>query len=58
MLLHKLLELPPWLHAIQIVTVFNTVTVRLLHTEFKQSNFQRIIIQRLIGQGFISKNAR
>ena len=32
--------------------------VRLLHTEFKQSNFQRIIIQRLIGQGFISKNAR
>ena len=29
--------------------------VRLLHTEFKQSNFQRIIIQRLIGQGFISK---
>ena len=29
--------------------------VRLSHTEFRQSNFQRIIIQRLLGQRFISK---
>ena len=29
--------------------------VRLSHTEFRQSNFQRIIIQRLLDQRFISK---